>query len=162
MKNLTVLFITLTLSMLSCNQTSKKEVNQANKELKDAKEGLKHAGKIEREVLREETAEDWNYFKNESDSMMLKMDNDLTKLEGITTRLNAKDKQKLDSDHKSARIDIARLKKQLHRKNIAFDNDMQFFNDKSVEESEMFKRNFRHDMEEVEKSIKKLYKSDRR
>lgn len=157
MKTLVVFAVSLATFMLSCNQTSKREVKE---NLKEAKEELNHAIAYEDEAMKADKAAEWMHFKNESDSSMLKMENDLMKLQGSIKKLNIEDNKNLNVAYNKAKNQIIALRKKLNDKNMAFDNDMKTFNNnddsKAIEELNLFKREFKHDMDEIDKSVKSL------
>ena len=160
MKKVTVLFFAITAALFSCNQYSNKEVKEAGENLTEAKTKLKEAIANENDAAKEKETAEWRNFRNEADSSITHMENDLKKIKVNIEKASKKSKLKLKADYAKANSDMAVLKEKLHQKNIEFENDIKSF-DKTVSENNLsFKREFNHDMEEFGKSLKDLFKDN--
>lgn len=167
MKNTTLLGIAITLSMFGCEKSSTKEVQNANENIIEAKEKitkaeneLHDAAKDEAETAKTKQISDWNYFRNESDSSIETMENDLKKIEVKIEKSGQENKQKLKVDYTKSKSDLATLKEKLKQKNATFEKDMQKFDNTVSEKNQSFIREFKHDMDEIGKSIKDLFKDN--
>lgn len=160
MKTITVLVLAATIFMLSCNQTSNKEVKDAKENLTKAKDELNDAQATEKEAVKAKEKAAWNSFKNNADSSIATMENDLKKLEIKIEEPGKKDTQKLKSDYENAKADIVAMKEILHKKNVEFENDLKNFDKNVSEKNESFKREFKHDLDEFGKSFNDLFKDN--
>ena len=77
MKKLIVLSIVISASIFACNQTSTKEENEAKENASETKTELKDAEINEKEDQKAKETNEWNRFKNESDSTIASAENDL-------------------------------------------------------------------------------------
>ena len=160
MKNRTVLALAMTTLLFSCNQSSNKEVKEADQHLKEANQEMEAARKAQDEAYRERIVADWKDFKKESDSLIAGMENDLIKMEVNLVKTNKKDSQKLKADYIQTKNDLASLKEKLHQRNVAFENDVKKIDQQVYEKNESFKREFKHDMNELLKSLQDLFKDN--
>lgn len=158
MKNLTVLFIAITTLICSCNQTSNKEVKETKEEVKEAQKDLQDAMTDERIAVRAKEVAEWNHFRNESDSLIAKIDNDVMEMQAKLVELNSKNRKEMERDYDKIKTEIAKIRQKLHQKNIAFDNDMRYFDESMEKEDELFKQGIRKDLNELDESLKSLNK----
>lgn len=160
MKKITLVVIAISTMLFSCQQTSKKNLNAAEENLTESKTKLQNAKVNENEALKLKEAEDWKYFKNEADTSIASMENDLKKMEVKIEKANQKEKQKLKAEYAKAKVDLAAMKEKLRVKNNEFEMDLNAFDNKVSEKNQSFKREFKHDMDEFGKSFKDLFKDN--
>nr|WP_294860626.1 hypothetical protein [uncultured Fluviicola sp.] len=160
MKNRTILALAVTTLMFSCNQNSNKEVKEANQHLKEANQKLEAAKRSQDEAYREKVTADWNGFKKESDSLIVNMENDLIKMEVALAKANGKNSEKLKSDYLKTKSDLSTLKAELHERNLAFENNIKKMDHQMYEKNESFKREFKHDADELMKSLQDFFKDN--
>ncbi len=160
MKRITLLLVVVAALMLGCNQTPKQEVNDAGENLTTAKIQLKEAVINETEAIKAKAVADWNYFRNSSDSIISEMEIELKKLEVRLEKANKSEKIKLNADYEKAKSDIAKLKEKLVQKNVEFENEIQIYDDNVSDKNESFKNEFKHDMDELGKSVKDIFKDN--
>jgi phosphoribosylformylglycinamidine (FGAM) synthase PurS component len=167
MKKVTVLAIAMTALMFSCNQSSDKEVKEAKEKLteakndvKDAQADVKNAQANEMEAARVKEVTDWKYFKSEADSSIASFENGLKDMKVKIEKAGKKDKQKLTTEFNKAKGDMDALKDKLQQRSVEFDNSMASFNQNVSERNQSFKREFNHDMYELGKSLKDLFKDN--
>lgn len=160
MKKITLLLVAVTAFIFGCNQTSKQEVKEAGENLTAAKSELKEAVVNENEAAKAKAVADWNYFKNGSDSIISEMEIDLKKMEVRLEKANKSQKIKLNADYEKAKSDFVRLKEKLAQKNVEFENEIQIYDDNVSEKNESFKNEFKHDMDELGKSLKDIFKDN--
>lgn len=160
MKNRTVLALITATLLFSCNQASNKEVKDANQHLKEAKQELVTAQKTRDKAYRAKLVADWNGFKKESDSLIESMENDLVKMESKLEKAGKKDSQKWKAEYLKAKNELAALKDKLHQRNVAFENEVKKIDQLVYEKNESFKREFKHDTDELMKSLQDLFKDN--
>lgn len=162
MKYQNILILAMSLLISNCGQNSKEEVKDAKKNMKAVRHELNDLTVNEKSALKAKTAENWKKFKTESDNAMTRLDQDLLKLEGTLSKINKRDKQKLDADFKQAKDDIRSLRDKLNKKSEDFESDVHNFSKKSTEEDEIFKEDFRLELEKVNLSVKKMIRDDKK
>ncbi len=146
--------------LFSCQQTSKKNLNAAEENLTESKTKLQKAKVNENEALKLKETEDWKYFKNEADTSIASMENDLKIMELKIEKANQKEKQKLKAEYAKAKVDLAAMKEKLRQKNIEFEKNLNSFDKNVSEKNQSFKREFKHDMDEFGKSVKDFFKDN--
>lgn len=160
MKNRIGLAVIMATALFSCHQASDKQVKDADKQLKEAKQGVKEARLVEDNAAKAKNTAEWNLFKKEADSSMVIIENELKKKESILAKTSKKGAQKLSADYENAKKKLAALKEELQQRNAAFKNDVKRFDNHVYEKNESFKREFKHDMNELDKSLKDLFKDN--
>lgn len=160
MKNRIGLVVVLAISMLSCNQSSDKEVRDANEQLKQADYELEAAKVNKEKAEKAKTVAEWKAFKKESDSLIALAGNDLGKLKAKLAKAREKNVQKLKADYTKAENDLSLLKDKLHERNAAFENEVKKFDQKVYEKNESFKREFKHDMDGLKRFLEDLFRDN--
>lgn len=160
MKKITGLIIVCSTIILSCNRASNKEVNDANENLTEARNDLKDAKINANDAAKEKAIADWNHFNNESDSVLLSMENDLAKMEVKIGIAGKTEKRKLEADYKKTKSDLAELREKLRQRNAEFEKDVEKYDNSLEDKNESFKREFRHDMNALGESFKNLFKNN--
>lgn len=160
MKNRIGLAAALAISMVSCNQSSDKVVTEADQQLKQAEQELKTAQINKDKAAKAKAVAEWNAFKKESDSLIFHAGSELGKLQAELTKASKKDGEKLRADYEKAKSDLALLKENLHERNVAFEKDVKKFDQQVNEKNESFKREFKHDMDELKRSLEDLFKDN--
>lgn len=158
MKKTTILIFAMTACMFSCNQSSNKDVKEAKENLTEAKNELKDAEANEAVKVKE--AADWKNFKNEADSSIASLEKGLNNMKVKIEKAGKKEKQKLNTEYAKAKNDMDVLKEKLRQRSVEFDNSLTSFNQDVSEKNQSFKREFNHDMDELGKSLKGLFKDD--
>jgi flagellum-specific peptidoglycan hydrolase FlgJ len=167
MKNTILLGIAITLSMFSCNESSHEEVKDAKENISEAKEKiakveneLHEAVKNEAETEKTKQISDWGHFRNESDSSIVTMENELKKMEVKIEKSSQKDKQKMKVDYTKSKNALDTLKEKLRQKNVAFKKNIQNFDNTFFDKNQLFIKEFKHEMDELGKAIKGLFKDN--
>lgn len=158
MKKTTILIFAMTACMFSCNQSSNKDVKEAKENLTEAKNELKEAEANEAAKVKE--AAEWKNFKNEADSSIASLEKGLNNMKVKIEKAGKKEKQKLNTEYAKAKNDMDVLKEKLRQRSVEFDNSLTSFNQDVSEKNQSFKREFNHDMDELGKSLKGLFKDD--
>ena len=156
MKKVKVVVFALSVFMVSCNQSPNQKVKDAKENLTEAKDELKDALAKEIEAAKAKETAEWKSFKNNADSSIINMENDLKKLEARIDKAYSKDQKKLKSEYDKSKSNMEALKDKLNRRNTEFENDLK----KVSEKNQSFKREFKHDMDELGNSFKDLFKDN--
>lgn len=162
MKNLTILTVVITTMIFSCDQNSSKQVIDAKAKIAIAKQDLKDIQRNESDSIKAKTTAEWLMFRTETDKELARMDEDITKFDSSMIDMNARDKQKLNSDYYQAKNDITKLRDKLNEKSRTFENDMQASGDRAEQENENFRRYFKNELVKVDQDIKKLFRNDKK
>ena len=160
MKKVKVVVFALSVFMVSCNQSPNQKVKDAKENLTEAKDELKDAQAKEIEAAKAKETAEWKSFKNNADSSIIYMENDLKKLEARIDKAYSKDQKKLKSEYDKSKSNMEALKDKLNRRNTEFENDLKNFESKVSEKNQSFKREFKHDMDELGNSFKDLFKDN--
>jgi hypothetical protein len=160
MKNVIVVIIATCGIMTGCNQTSNKEVIKADENLAEAKTELQDAQENKNEADKEKATAEWKYFKNEADSSIESLQKDLNKLTIKIEKAGKNEKRQLKADYTKAENNIVAIRERLNQRNIAFESEMERFDNTVSEKNQSFQREFKHDMEELGKSMKDLFKDN--
>jgi hypothetical protein len=157
-KTLSIYIITLLIS--SCGSESKKNVKEANSNIKEGGEVLKQAAINSGIELKETTTADWMKFKKESDSIFDEQEKMVKELKIKIASANKKEKSELIDYLNSIEKKIAMQKEKLVQKNDDFKSDVNKFDESVVAKNEAFKKEFNHDSNELGNSIKDLFKDN--
>ena len=160
-KNIILTACLLTMSfMISCGDASKKDMKDANENLKEANQDIKEAAVDANDAAKLKAKSDWQNFKMESDSEIVAMKNQTTRFKEKIEKANKKEKVKLTADLKNVEEKLETQKEKLEAKNKEFEARIDKF-DASVEtKNESFKREFKHDMNELGSAAKDLFKDN--
>lgn len=165
MKPLVTLILILTtfvtLSFLSsCGDASKKNLENAGENLKEAGADLNKAAISANEEARIKSQQDWQKFKNEADSTILAFEKKIKETKVEIAKANNKNKAKLNSELEKMEQDLNEKKEILIQKNAEFEADQQMFNESMVTKYESFRREFKHDNDELGTALKNLFRDN--
>ncbi|GGC23368.1 hypothetical protein GCM10011386_14090 [Parapedobacter defluvii] len=156
---LPVVVIAMSTLMFSCNPAPDRNAQEASEDLGEAdRTSLDTINEIEAARANAEAA--WKQFKAESDSSIASLENDLRKMEVTLETAKKNEKQNLYAEYSKVKDEITVLKDKLHQRNVAFESDIKAFDNTVSEKTESFKREFKHDTDELGKSIKALFKDN--
>lgn len=158
MKNI-ILLTAITVALLSCDKTSNKEVIHAEEQLNDAHQQLNNATRDKNNAVKAKATAEWQYFIMESDSTIAERTEDIRILDSVRLKMNENDRQKMNASYNQAKSDITKLRLKLNEKSAAFEEDMKKFDDDTDQENEIFRRNFRNDINKLDKSVDQLFQS---
>ncbi|MCC7030349.1 MAG: hypothetical protein IT257_08585 [Chitinophagaceae bacterium] len=160
MKKVTLLSLAAIAFLFSCDQSSTREVKEAKENLTEAKDELKDAQADVSEAAKAKEIAEWNHFKNEADSAIATMENDLKMAEAKFDKSDKRNKQQLKMDYEKAKADVVAMKERLQRRNAEFEDDMKRFDKNVSEKNRSFEREFKHDMNEFGSAFKDLFKDN--
>jgi hypothetical protein len=159
MKNRIGLVLVITVSMVGC-QSSDKEVKDANERLKQANTELEVAKFNKDKAEQAKAIAEWDAFKKESDSLIGLAATDLENMQEKLKQAGKKDAEKVQADYEKAKKNLALLQERLRQRNTAFKDDLKKLDHQVYEKNESFKREFKHDMDELQTALKDLFKDN--
>lgn len=156
MKNLTLLLILIML-IVSCNQKSEKDTKNIKDTLAEstAKMESPEAKQSKANNAKAKAKAAWKSFKIESDSLILKMEDDLKALENKLKQAS-KEEKLLTINYQKATSDMAALKQRFKQKYEALEKDMDSLDEDVSQKSESFKREFKRDIDTIRQSLQDL------
>lgn len=164
MKNPTGLLVLASLlagSLLSgCNKTAKNDVTEAVENMAAANTDLKDAVIADKDEVKTKTIADWNKFKTESDSTIAGLEKEGKDIRQKITKENNREKAKLNSDLTKEEQRLTVQKEKLKKRNVEFQADLKSFDESVVKKQDSFKREFKHDMDEIGTAFKDLFKDN--
>ena len=95
-----------------------------------------------------------------SDSTIADMEKQIKELKEKIAKADKNAREKLTSDLTKAEEKLNVQKEKLKQKSIEFEAEVKNFDESVVAKSEAFKREFKHDMDELGTSIKDLFKDN--
>ena len=155
-----ITIITMALFAMSCNQSSKKEIDKADEDFKKGNKELVMAAKESDSLAREKIAADWKHFKQRSDSTLTAMDKDMVAIDARVAKADKKEQLKLNRDLKEAKLKSDRLKEKLKKEDEEFNREMHTLNAEAKARNESFRREFEHDSHELGTALKDLFKDN--
>ncbi len=140
--------------MLSgCGDASKKHAE-------DAKENVKEAVKDAKEEAKIRATENWIRFKNESDSTIAVMENQVKDYRLRISKANEKEKESLNRELDKLEQNISELKKKVNQRNDEFRESLKSL-DKSIDaKSDSIKQELKHDMDGLGKALNDFFRKN--
>jgi len=160
MKNKIGFAVAMACCIMGCNRVPNKDVKAADQRLTEANRELKDAKQNKDKAIKAQTVDEWNKFKNESDSSIATMQNDLKNMEVKLVKTNTKENEQLRKMLVKVKRDLTELRNKLYQRNISFVSGLGRFNYSMYEKNQSFKREFEHDIKEMRKSINDLFKNN--
>ncbi|MGZ5219765.1 MAG: hypothetical protein ACXWV6_05875 [Chitinophagaceae bacterium] len=148
------------ISLNGCGDASQKHASDAKENIKEAGKDLKEAAKASNEEAKTKATADWQQFKNESDSTIAVMEKQIKELKEKIAKADKKRREKLTSDLNKAQDKLNEQKEKLRQKNIEFEADLLKFDESVIAKNESFKREFKHDMDELGTAMNDLFKDN--
>lgn len=150
----------ISILMIGCNEASKNDMTDANKNLKEANQHMKEAVIATNDTAKANAIANWTSFKNESDSAIAGMEKDVTTLEGKMAKANSTAKATLKTDLDKTKKKLQELKERLKQGNTDFENGINQFDATMETKHQSFQREFKHDMNEFGTSFRDLFKNN--
>jgi len=144
----------------SCNEASKKNMSDAEKNIREANADVKEAVIANNDSAKAAAISGWQIFKNASDSAINGMEKETNALEAKLARANGKEKEKIKTDLNTTKEKLHSLKMRLEQRNIDFENDLKKFDATVASKNQSFEREFKHDMNELGAAFKDLFKDN--
>ncbi|MEO5943261.1 MAG: hypothetical protein ABIP30_17060 [Ferruginibacter sp.] len=159
--NSTVISALLTgLFIIGCNESAKRNMNDANKNLKEAGQDVKAAIVATSDTAKANAILNWNSFKSESDANISGMEKDLLTIKEKIAKANGTAKEKLQMDLDKTNKKLQNLKARLQQTNAEFEKNINQFDSAAVSKNLSFQREFKHDMNELGTAFKDLFKDN--
>ncbi|SDJ83260.1 hypothetical protein [Flavobacterium noncentrifugens] len=161
MKNtLLALLMGTTILLGSCNKSSKKDLDDAKVNITEANQDLKEAAKDANAEAKQKTVAEWKTFKENSETAIKDLDAKVKQLEAKMAKADKKENERLKSNLSASREQLEDLKGRLRESDMEFSNNMEKSDQAFVDRNESFKREFKHDMDELGKAIEDLFKNN--
>lgn len=152
-----IFLLLLSFCAYSCVQNADDiEANEIHKTVTE--EVLDSGTPAENSLLVQKNAE-WQNFRTKSDSVIRKLDDDLTKFDSSFVKVNEMDIVYMS--HKMAKEDLRDLKDELKSENINFVQNREQSASMDLRKNEIFKKNFRIELTKVGASVKNLFDFNR-
>jgi len=156
----TIIGFIMSLLIISCNDTTNKDITNTNNKLKEANQDVKEAVIPINDSAKKNAIASWKFFKSQSELAIARMEQDITKLEAKMATANNTVKEKILIDINNANKKLRKIKEKLQQKNSEFENDMNNINTKVISQNESFQREFNHDMNELANAFKDLFRDN--
>lgn len=160
MKKIIVLVLATAAFMYGCNKSSSEELIKAKEDLKEAKSTLDESKIKKSEAVNAKEKAEWTYFKSEADSTLVSIEKDLKRLQVTIEKADKKDKEKLKATYAKSKDNIRVLKEKLHKRDLEFEKDIKNLDSIILVKNQSFKREFKHDIDELGKSFKDLFRNN--
>jgi uncharacterized lipoprotein YehR (DUF1307 family) len=152
--------LSIALFIIGCNESSKRNMNDANKNLKEAGQDVKAAMVATSDTAKANAILNWNSFKRESDANISGMEKDVQTIKEKMDKANGTAKEKLKMDLDKTDNKLQNLKERLQQRNTEFENNIDRFDSTAVAKNLSFQREFKHDMNELGTAFKDLFKDN--
>ncbi|MBK7310106.1 MAG: hypothetical protein IPI93_04775 [Sphingobacteriaceae bacterium] len=157
----TVIAVGLTALLISgCGENSKKHTEDAKGNIKEANKDLQEATKAAGEEAKTKVISDWQNFKNESDSAIAGVEKQIIELKEKIAKANKKEREKLNTDLGKIEQKLNEQKEKLKQKNAEFEANLKKVDNAVEAKNESFKREFKHDMDELGTALKGMFKDN--
>ncbi|MBH1960321.1 MAG: hypothetical protein I8H68_09440 [Flavobacteriia bacterium] len=154
MKNIIILLLT-SLCLSTCDKNTVSTVTEADKKLTVSNGRTRSAGMKEANALNVQAKADWQNFRKNSDSMVGKLDRNLTKFDSSYVKVNEMDIVYIN--YKDAKDDVSNLKDQLNSESENFRQDTNGSNEVVVRNNKIFKENFTAEITQVNEDVNNLF-----
>ncbi len=144
----------------SCNEASKKDMGDASESIKEANSDMKEAVIAANDSAKAAAIADWKNFKSESDTAVAVMDRKVAALEAKMVKANKEEKEKLRANLNKTKEQLDTLKQHLRERNTAFENEVSKFDATVTSKNQSFKREFKHDMDQLGTAFNDLFKDN--
>jgi len=148
------------LSVISCNAASKKDITDANANLKEVAKHIKEAAVASNDTAKANAIANWESFKNQSETAINGMEKDVAILEAKIVKAADAAKKSLKADLEKTKIKVDELKVKLKKRNAEFEIDIAKFDAIATAKNQSFQREFKHDLNELGSAIKDLFKNN--
>jgi chromosome segregation ATPase len=159
-KTVVVASVLVSLFISSCGEKSHNDINDAKENIEQANESLKKATEDATEEAKTKATADWQKFKNESDSTITDAEHQIAILKEKVAKVNKKEKEKLNGDLNKLEQKLKEQKEKLKQKNAEFEANLKMIDGAIEAKNESFKREFKHDMDELGTALKDMFKDN--
>ncbi len=140
----------------SCNDTLKKDIYDANNNLKEANQDLKEALITINDTIKKNAIANWKSFRSESEYAIALLDKNVATLEAKLAKANDVAKEKLKTDLEKINKKLAPIKVRLQKKNTEFENNINKFDKKVASNNQSFQNEFNKDINKLSSALKDL------
>ncbi|HQT21810.1 MAG: hypothetical protein B7X86_02665 [Sphingobacteriales bacterium 17-39-43] len=152
--------LTVALTLSGCGDASKKHAEEAKENVKEANKDMKEAVKDAEEEAKIRATENWTKFKNESDSTIAVMENQVKEYREKISKANKKEKERLNGELDKLEQNLNKLKKKLNQRNDEFKKSLKRLDESVDAKSDSIKQELKHDMDGLNKALKDFFKDN--
>ncbi len=145
------------ISFMACSDASQTSLSNAGNHLSEAKDEVKQAANNDIESAKNKAGKDWQKFKFDSDASIIEMNKQVAELNEKIIKANDSAKSGLKVQLTAISEKIGEQNEKLRVRGVQFEADMKTFDESVVSRNESFKREFKHDMDELGTAIKNLF-----
>ncbi|MEO6175800.1 MAG: hypothetical protein ABIP27_11685 [Flavobacterium circumlabens] len=154
---ITILSMSFSILLLSCNTGTKKELTDAEHNLKKVNRDLQHAAKDSTNAAKEKTITEWKAFNEKSEKMVSVLNAELKQFQKKINTSDQKETIWLKKELIRNREKLKIMRSKLRDRNMEFENGLLKFDDSIASKNESFQREFNYDMDELSKAVKDLF-----
>jgi len=152
--------LTVALTLSACGDASKKHAEEAKENVKEANKEMKEAVKDAEEEAKIRATENWTRFKNESDSTIAVMENQVKNYRLRISKANKKEKERLNGELDKLEQNLSELKKKVNQRNDEFRESLKSL-DKSIDaKRDSIKQELKHDMDGLGKALNDFFRKN--
>jgi peptidoglycan hydrolase CwlO-like protein len=157
---ITILVMTISLILCSCNEASKKDLSDAKDNINKANRELQQAAKDSRDAAKEKTISEWKSFNEKSEKNVETLNHQIREFQKKITTADQKENLRLKNELKQNHEKLKTMREKLRERNSEFENGMLKFDDSVESKNESFQREFNYDMDELDKAVNDLFKNN--
>ncbi len=140
--------------MTGCMEKSTRDSNE------NQKDKLVTDIKKQGEDIKIAINQNWEKFKESSEQALQNTEEEIETLRGKIVKSNKKQREKLNNEIDQLEKQNRELRGRIAARNETFKENMVEFNEDALESQKAFEREFKHDMDNLGKSIKDLFKNN--
>lgn len=144
----------------ACNEASTNDMKDAKEDMQEANTHLKDAAVDMNDTAKARNRANWEEFKKESENQIALMENQLQDLNIKIGNAKQEEKARLQSSYDKTSAKLKEMKENLNQRNIEFEKNMDQMDESMTEKNESFKREFKHDMNDLGASFRDLFKNN--
>jgi hypothetical protein len=144
----------------SCGKKSKQDAKNVKEDVKELNKDLKEGAIHTAEEIKIAVTEEWEKFKTASEKTIQNTEDKIKNLRERIAKANKNQREKLNRRLDSLEQKNINLKDKLVVRTNKFKENMVEFNENAKENQKKFEREFNHDMDELGKSLKDVFKDN--
>jgi len=152
--------LVMSIMIIGCNNASKKNITDANNNIKEAGKHIKEAVIVTNDTAKSNIKANWQSFRQTSDSAIAKMERKVATLERKIATANNTTKATLQTEVDKTKKKLQDVRKKLNKENDAFENDLNRIDATVESKNESFKQEFKRDMDQLGTAFKDLFKDN--
>lgn len=158
--SMTIIAIMAGIIVTSCGETSKKDMKSAKENMGKAGQDLKEAASAVKEENRAYVETNWQEFQGESEEIIINTEIQIKELREKIAKSATKDRKKLNVELDKLEQKNKDLKEKLTEQSRKFRKNLIEFKEGAGEKEKSFELEFKHDMDELDTSLKDFFKNN--